>query len=681
MVSEGHKLLQPVVRAAARLSGRTSPSIEKDAALLRRTVGLTQHLGSVADEVLAEIRNESTVEASPASGEGPLRPELLAALTTFDIPAKAIEDQSDDVKKMHQIVSVVMDGSSKGVEAWGNMDVLCTAVREPLDVASSSADSRSYGLCNTLGEQDNAATAQQTDLDNALGWGDIAKMSESEILRRLLKAQEGEVARKARACMAKMLRVWPESEPVTTEDLGGWDTLQKLLRLMIQNQAHFQEHLGALQAALSKALQVEGGGAGLLAQLQEEASWHAVGSLFVVEDPPQRGTEESAHPYSNNMNEVKCISCPGATRIRFEFDPQTKTENGCDWLYFYRDEALSDQIAELNCTGTTKPTEHVTISADRVWMKFHSDGSNTDWGYKFEYWNPDHKPQVRAVKPVFEVTIWILKLLVASGTPLFPGLSAALLAVAFQVPAQRGPALLCMAEALRAGVVQGDLSAVRETFNGMYTAAEAAGRRGEVAALADLLLLLNQQNKKPVEVTTYQLAKREANKAYIAACAASGADAPHTVQLKADLDQLKKMTEDEFNAAQGVAVSEEEVLQRKAMALSRLSGGQLDDLSEVSLGEFVGAKAGSVVLDETDCMFEVKGAGSLVVNGKYRITGASNMGAATFSNGPVTLLRRTATCWYFVMSGSDLNDSVGDLYKLSQCDQDDVPIGIPASRW
>ncbi len=53
------------------------------------------------------------------------------------------------------------------------------------------------------------------------------------------------------------------------------------------------------------------------------------GSSTVVER-----TYESNHPYANSMDEANTVNIPGARSITITFDPQTRTEAGCDWLRY-----------------------------------------------------------------------------------------------------------------------------------------------------------------------------------------------------------------------------------------------------------------------------------------------------------------------------------------------------------
>ena len=43
-------------------------------------------------------------------------------------------------------------------------------------------------------------------------------------------------------------------------------------------------------------------------------------------------TYECGHPYANSMDESTSVCIPGAQTITITFDPQTRTEAGCDWL-------------------------------------------------------------------------------------------------------------------------------------------------------------------------------------------------------------------------------------------------------------------------------------------------------------------------------------------------------------
>lgn len=102
---------------------------------------------------------------------------------------------------------------------------------------------------------------------------------------------------------------------------------------------------------------------------------------------------ESDHPYENNMDLYTPVSVPGAKRLSIVFDPQTRTENNCDYLSFYTDSSHSTQMpGTVNYTGGRENGTNnwpglqgrppLVIDGDSFELYFHSDGSVNDWGYK-----------------------------------------------------------------------------------------------------------------------------------------------------------------------------------------------------------------------------------------------------------------------------------------------------------
>lgn len=97
---------------------------------------------------------------------------------------------------------------------------------------------------------------------------------------------------------------------------------------------------------------------------------------------------ESEHPYASNLDEKTLISFPGACKITITFDPESKTENGCDYIVFKDVETnatyglkYSGRNSRENFPGTGgRPS--LEIFSDKVYMVFHSDGGIEDWGYK-----------------------------------------------------------------------------------------------------------------------------------------------------------------------------------------------------------------------------------------------------------------------------------------------------------
>ena len=100
---------------------------------------------------------------------------------------------------------------------------------------------------------------------------------------------------------------------------------------------------------------------------------------------------ESPHPYGDNMNEYWPVSVPGASQLVVTFDERTRTERGCDYVTFFKndhhneywgsEQQYSGCDGDLNFPGLNG-NDPLVIPSDKFVVYFHSDGSNTDWGFK-----------------------------------------------------------------------------------------------------------------------------------------------------------------------------------------------------------------------------------------------------------------------------------------------------------
>jgi hypothetical protein len=98
---------------------------------------------------------------------------------------------------------------------------------------------------------------------------------------------------------------------------------------------------------------------------------------------------ESPHPYPDNSDVVHKISVPGASRLEIVFDPQCKTEKNCDYVRFVLpdgrvvgDDKYTGRSDSAHWAGVGS-TPALVIEGSEVEARFHSDGSDNDWGYKF----------------------------------------------------------------------------------------------------------------------------------------------------------------------------------------------------------------------------------------------------------------------------------------------------------
>ncbi|TMW68517.1 hypothetical protein Poli38472_005985 [Pythium oligandrum] len=102
-------------------------------------------------------------------------------------------------------------------------------------------------------------------------------------------------------------------------------------------------------------------------------------------------TMESAHEYENSMDVTKELRIPGAAKMTIAFDPKSRSEYNYDYVTFYKDQSHGDFYGEQFYSGRDEVHNWpgvggnplLVINSDHCFVYFHSDASNTDWGYKF----------------------------------------------------------------------------------------------------------------------------------------------------------------------------------------------------------------------------------------------------------------------------------------------------------
>ncbi|XP_064406559.1 zinc finger ZZ-type and EF-hand domain-containing protein 1-like isoform X2 [Halichondria panicea] len=92
-------------------------------------------------------------------------------------------------------------------------------------------------------------------------------------------------------------------------------------------------------------------------------------------------TRESPHNYENNSDKTEDFVCSSATRFVVEFDQRCHTERRYDYLEF-TDTQGSKTKFDGEC-GSDRWTKKAEFKGQKLTFKFHSDGSNNEWGYKF----------------------------------------------------------------------------------------------------------------------------------------------------------------------------------------------------------------------------------------------------------------------------------------------------------
>ncbi|XP_053474575.1 zinc finger ZZ-type and EF-hand domain-containing protein 1 isoform X2 [Ictalurus furcatus] len=91
---------------------------------------------------------------------------------------------------------------------------------------------------------------------------------------------------------------------------------------------------------------------------------------------------ESPHNYEDSKHENTVFLCPGATYFEVEFDERCETEKRYDYLEFT--DSRGGKVRYDMKVGSEKWPKKVTFKAGhQLQFLFHSDSSNTEWGYKF----------------------------------------------------------------------------------------------------------------------------------------------------------------------------------------------------------------------------------------------------------------------------------------------------------
>ena len=102
--------------------------------------------------------------------------------------------------------------------------------------------------------------------------------------------------------------------------------------------------------------------------------------------------KESAHPYAHNVHSSETCVFKGAKKLIVTFDSKSRTENGCDYVCFYKDDSNSEMWGEKYSGGKdggssnwpgTKGTPPLEIEGNKFVLHFRTDGSVNDWGWKF----------------------------------------------------------------------------------------------------------------------------------------------------------------------------------------------------------------------------------------------------------------------------------------------------------
>jgi hypothetical protein len=93
-------------------------------------------------------------------------------------------------------------------------------------------------------------------------------------------------------------------------------------------------------------------------------------------------TDETEHPYQNNMNRIRSWDFDGAYSIRITFDEQCNSEHNCDYLEIFKSPERMDKDRVAKISGGRNNWKTIVVAAHHITFRFYSDGSVTEWGYR-----------------------------------------------------------------------------------------------------------------------------------------------------------------------------------------------------------------------------------------------------------------------------------------------------------
>jgi hypothetical protein len=116
---------------------------------------------------------------------------------------------------------------------------------------------------------------------------------------------------------------------------------------------------------------------------------------------------ESSHPYASCADVYEHVSFPGASYLVLTFDPKTSTEDGQDYITFFKDSTHSEFWGEPKYSGGmggslaypgVQGSPPLVIPADSFILHFHSDMGKPEWGYKFSVEGPVDETAAQRLK-------------------------------------------------------------------------------------------------------------------------------------------------------------------------------------------------------------------------------------------------------------------------------------------
>ncbi|XP_047665094.1 zinc finger ZZ-type and EF-hand domain-containing protein 1 isoform X2 [Tachysurus fulvidraco] len=240
--------------------------------------------------------------------------------------------------------------------------------------------------CETATEETNAVTQKLitiTESELQLSYAKQRRTKSSALLHKELDARSNKAVRHylfrvneaisilyARHVLALLLAHWPDSDPISEEDLelSGASHMAHILDMLMQ-----LEEKPLWEKILQKV--IKGCSQSMLDSLSLTAC------QFMEEPVMAMQVRESKHPYDNNTNFEDKVHIPGAFYLSVKFDSRCQTEEGCDELQLASSADFQQDLHTFS--GSYHKWADVEIPGDTLHYRFVSDMSNTEWGYKF----------------------------------------------------------------------------------------------------------------------------------------------------------------------------------------------------------------------------------------------------------------------------------------------------------
>eukprot|EP01041_Mallomonas_annulata_P000211 gene211-380_t len=208
----------------------------------------------------------------------------------------------------------------------------------------------------------------------------------------------------AQDCLIRIISKWPSDIPFTTSHFGDPSRLLSFIKAVFIKESSISEEgfsssspsLVTLKLRLLDVVRTDDDDASDLCRLLVGFALRQLTEGLTVESTlrPTRAvvkTLESKHPYDDNMDQSWFVSFPGAKWIKIVFDKRSSSEKDCDYCVIYKNASKTDTWGP-RYTGRSNNSEKVwagvgttpvcRVQSDSCVVHFHSDGSNTDWGFK-----------------------------------------------------------------------------------------------------------------------------------------------------------------------------------------------------------------------------------------------------------------------------------------------------------